>query len=602
MAILATMSAENLPANISLVVSRTAIGLAQGLALYLLYSAFSAKVWPATAPELLAPLVLVLSLVPLIAIAGLGNLRPWTLAIWLVVAMALLAGLGVYDVMRDPPAAEFATSGPAPDAPSGRLWFAVLAGLFIAHSLIVSGDLDRKPIASYQRYFGVAWKHGMQVVLAVTFVGVAWGLLELGITLFELIKVDAPGRVINKPWFVIPVTVLATAYAIHVTDVRTSLLNSARALLLILLSWLLPLMAFIACAFLVTLLFTGLAPLFGTHAGTTVLLIASAVLIFLVNAVYQDGLSDRTVRILRYAEMPAVIALVPLVSIAAYGLALRVGQYGWTPDRIVACACVLVAACYAVGYMFAMVAGPARLERLEATNVVTAFVILGVLLALFSPVADPTRISVACQVARLEAGRIPPDRFDFGFLRFESGRFGREALARLETRQVGPNGAQIAEYARLALARKSPSEAHSTEPAVTPQQRAALISLIYPKGAALPESFVQQDWATQQDHRFPNCLTDRPNMHCDAWMVDLDGDGSPEILVIGVGFTAVAFKAIGDRWALLGSVSNAGCSGVREALLENKFELATPPGKELRVAGSRLQVLVGCSDDNAARK
>jgi hypothetical protein len=42
--------------------------------------------------------------------------------------------------------------------PSAALWSAVLGGLFIAHSLIVSGDADRKFIASYPRYFDIC--HG----------------------------------------------------------------------------------------------------------------------------------------------------------------------------------------------------------------------------------------------------------------------------------------------------------------------------------------------------------------------------------------------------------------------------------------------------------
>jgi Domain of unknown function (DUF4153) len=593
------MSAEAQPARVPLVALRTAIGLAQGVALYFLYAAFDAKTWPATAPELFAPLVLTVSLVPLIAIAGLGNLRPWTLATWLVAATALLAGLGVYDILRDP--SPVATSGQLRQGPSVPLCFAVLAGLFIAHSLIVSGDLDRKPIASYPRYFDVAWKHGVQVALAALFVGAFWALLWLGIALFELVKVHAPGDVIKKPWFAIPATALATAYALHVTDVRTNLLNGARALLLTLLSWLLPLMAFIASAFLVTLLFTGLEPLFATRAATAVLLAASAALIFLVNAAYQDGLSDHVARVLRYAEALAAIALVPLVSIAAYALALRIGQYGWTPDRIIACACVVVAGCYAVGYVVALLGGPAWFKRLEITNVLAAFVILAILLALFSPVADPAYISVRSQVARLEAGRIAPDRFDFAFLRFQSGRFGREVLESLTTRKDGPAATQIADRARIALAWKNASEARSSEPPATPQERAANISVVYPKGATLPESFLKQDWHTT-DYRFPNCLAARPTTHCEAVIADLDGDGSLEVLVFNAGAAAAAFKQSEDKWALLGFVSNLVCSGVREALREGKLEFAAPRWKELRTAGSSLQILASCAEDNAAKR
>ena len=126
--------------------------------------------------------------------------------------------------------------------------------------------------------------------------------------------------------------------------------------------------------------------------------------------------------------MVAALVIVPLVVLAAYGLSLRVRQYGWTPERITAAACVVVAACYAIGYAVVTLLSRGSLRGLEAVNVTTAFVIIGVLLALFSPVADQIRISVNDQVSRLEAGRLPSNQFDFGFLRFKAGRYGLAAL------------------------------------------------------------------------------------------------------------------------------------------------------------------------------
>jgi hypothetical protein len=301
------------------------------------------------------------------------------------------------------------------------------------------------------------------------------------------------------------------------------------------------------------------------------------------------------VRVLRYAGALAVIALLPLVGIAAYALSLRVGQYGWTPERIIACACVLVAACYALGYAIAVLANRPWLKWLEITNVSTAFVVLAVLLALFSPIADPARISVADQVARLEAGSISPDQFDFAFLRFQSGRFGLDALERLKTKQDGPNALRIADQARVALLWKNTSEARRKAPLpITPQQRAANITVIYPKGQFLPDAFLQQDWsAMPQRYRYPNCLTADVFAFCEAMMVDLDGDGGPEIILLGVGAEAAAFKQSENQWILLGNITNTGCKGVRDALREGKFEIATLELKELAVAGQSLRVQSG---------
>jgi hypothetical protein len=455
------MSVEQQSTRAPLAIARTVIGVAQGGALYFLYAVLEAKTWPATEPLLFAPLVFTVTLVPLIAVAGVGNLRPRTFTMWTVGVAVLLVGLAVYDILRG-------TIGPpglptvVAVAPSLRprrcgiyLPQTALGGLFIAHSLVVSGDADRKFIASYTRYFDVAWKHGVQLVLALIFVGAFWALLWLGSALFELVKVHFLTELIKKPWFAIPATVLAFTCAIHVTDVRAGIVRGARTLKLTLLSWLLPMMVLIGGGFLSALLFTGLEPLWSTRRATAVLLTAAAALVFLVNAAYQDGHSEQPVRVLRYAGSLAAILLLPLVGIAGYGLALRVGQYGWTPERIIALACAVVAACYTFGYGLSVLASGPWLKWLEITNVFTAFVILAVILALFSPIADPARISVADQVARLEAGKVSPDAFDFAFLRFTSGRFGLDALKQLKDKQDGPDASRIAERTSTALAWKS---------------------------------------------------------------------------------------------------------------------------------------------------
>jgi hypothetical protein len=188
-----TMSAEDQMTRAPLAITRALIGVAQGAALYFLYAALEAKTWPATVPELFAPLVLTTTLVPVIAIAGLGNLRPRTFAVWTVAAAILLVGLAAYDILRGDTAptglGTFVASDMSRNLPSPALWNAVLGGLFIAHSLIVSGDADRKYIASYPLYFDVSWKHGVQFVLVLIFVGAFWALLWLGSALFELIRV-----------------------------------------------------------------------------------------------------------------------------------------------------------------------------------------------------------------------------------------------------------------------------------------------------------------------------------------------------------------------------------------------------------------------------
>src|SRR5262245_3620741 len=97
----------------SIAVTRALVGLAQGIALYLLYRASEVRGWPATEPLAFAALLLVAVFPPIVVVAGLANLRARTLAVWVVLAAALSAGLAVHDILRDP----LMTYGPRPGEP-----------------------------------------------------------------------------------------------------------------------------------------------------------------------------------------------------------------------------------------------------------------------------------------------------------------------------------------------------------------------------------------------------------------------------------------------------------------------------------------------------
>src|SRR5262245_61443565 len=81
---------------------RVAVGLAQGVGLYLLFRATSMMAWPATDPAIFASLLLVTVFVPVVIIAGLGNLTARALAVRALVTAVICAGLAVYDIFRDP--------------------------------------------------------------------------------------------------------------------------------------------------------------------------------------------------------------------------------------------------------------------------------------------------------------------------------------------------------------------------------------------------------------------------------------------------------------------------------------------------------------------
>ena len=177
--------------------ARLAIGLLQGIALYLLWRAGDDRVWPATEPALFAPLSMIAFFVPLIAVQGLGSMRPRTLLVWAVAATAALAVLGMHDRFRvwlpDLPEPPRGNGIDERSLPSFGVVFFSAAALFIAHALIAAGDEARKWIARYEIYFDTAWKLGIQLALSLLFVGVFWGVLELGAAPVQADRSGFPG-------------------------------------------------------------------------------------------------------------------------------------------------------------------------------------------------------------------------------------------------------------------------------------------------------------------------------------------------------------------------------------------------------------------------
>jgi Domain of unknown function (DUF4153) len=563
---------------------RLAIGLFQGLALWWLHSTTDVPLnWPATQPQVFGPLALILAFIPVLLLAGVGRMRWTTLAAWIAVASGLLALMGWHDVarqsaetLREPPFLTF----PMPV-------FAIVV-LFIGHHLILPADLSRRRIAPFALYFDTAWKAGVQLALSVGFTGAFWLLLFLGSALFRVIGLTFLEDLTRQTWFYVPVTTVAFSVAVHLTDVRDGLIRGVRTVALMLLSWLLLLMTILAAGFVAALPFTGLQGLWSTGSATSLVLAAVAALIILINTAYQDGRADNLPpAILRLAVRVASVLLTPFVVIAFWGLALRIGQHGLTPDRIIALACAAVGALHAAGYAWAALRTlwlkGDWMRPLEPTNIAGALLALILVLALFSPVLDPARLSVADQVARLERGAVRPDRFDYHFLRFDSGRAGQAALARL-TRSGDP---AIATPARAAQSVPLTGRFDGVI-AIKPMDPARVRIRVQPAGATLPSSFVQQ--YGRLSTLLSACTT---SVVCEARLMDLDRDGDDEVLVARAE-RIMTFKREADgRWFEWAVYRAASCATrprpIAGDFAAGRFQTAPPAFPDIIIGGVRLR-------------
>ena len=201
---------------------------------------------------------------------------------------------------------------------------------------------------------------------------------------------------------------------------------------------------------------------------------------------------------LRWAAIALALVMPPLAFVAAVSTGKRVGQYGLTPDRLWACVFVLAAAALALAYLYALVRGRGAgwPEALRRANVRLAAGLCLLALFLALPILSFGSISTRDQVARLEAGRVAPDRFDWAAMRFDFGPSGRRALER----RAASSNLVVRQRAREAL-RASTRWAMGPRAPIAPERsRPALVRIRAEGGAQVPATLADLIGRTGQCH------------------------------------------------------------------------------------------------------
>jgi Domain of unknown function (DUF4153) len=594
---------------------RLAIGFAQGIAAWLLlrlapdtvnYIARAAGssplplVWSERHPLPFAAMALATAVIPVIAMVEAGRMRRRTLMAYLALASVMVAALAAYDLWRDPMQSMGAYSG-VRVWPSFQLCLCTAMGLFIVNQLLEHRAGGHRLFSAYAEHFEDSWMRGFQLSVALIFTLLVWGILELGAGLFELIHLSGFRTMIGHNWFRCPALAMAFAAAVHLTDVRPQLLRGVRNVGLTLLSWLLPLIVALSVAFLAALVFVGLKPLWNTRHAASILLWACAITLFLLNAAYKDGEpSNLPPAILRWAARIAAPVMLAFAAIAAYAILLRVHQHGWTPERVLSSAVTFMAAAYGLGYTRAALRGGPWFALLQYVNVSASLAIVAILLLLLTPLADPDRIAVSSQLRRLAAGEVSPAKFDYEFLRFDSGRFGARALQRVAS-GTDPAASSRATL-MLTTQQRSFTDLQEPDPATT--EPAFSHASVYPLGAQLPKDF--ESWAGSQRHDPPNssfnpdCL--RNGATCDIFVVPYGHEVALLVHSYRTGSDAhrsynpltpgrLFQRGHDGEWVETGTFSGMNCPSVIAALRAGKFTTAASEHDDLMVDGTRLRFM-----------
>jgi hypothetical protein len=149
----------------------------------------------------------------------------------------------------------------------------------------------------------------------------------------------------------------------------------------------------------------------------------------------------------------------------------------------------------------------------------------------------------------------------------------------------------------VAAVRKLQDRRDGANIAMRPADLGANLVLRQPN-AHLPASFLHTDWALKaHGHRYPACLR-LPGKHCDVFMLDVNGDGKPEVLV-GSREDAVAAPEIvvlaedaGGQWSLLARavLPQADCQSLRDDLAAGKVGTAAAGLADIEIGGVRAHL------------
>jgi len=559
-----------------------AIAVVQGWLLYGLHYSLEHNVWPSTQSSWLLALYAVTLFVPVALEIFSSRLRrrpTWLLA----GAIAVIAGaLGAYGgwVAESPSADRFPFS----------LLFALYGALFVAWfiALPFAQAWARRGAwkVSYTDLFEFSWQNALLLVEAGVFTGVFWILLGLWAGLFKVIEIAFFADLFSNAAFIYPATSITFGYAIYLIESHEKIVVTLRRHLLGVFGWLLPLVAVIAVLFMLALPFTGLEPLWKTRHATTLLLWLQIFFIHFLNSAYEDGQQEpRYPAWLKLVLRIAVFTLPIYAALCAYSLGLRVEQYGWTVSRVWAAIATFIAALYGIGYAAAALRRSPWMGGMARINVGMAAVVAGVFLLATAPILDPRRLSADSQAAIARSGSVASTKFDYDYLRFELGRYGKDVLTELSK---GPNK-EMAGLAAAVLTRKT-----RFDPQTVPTELIASRIELRPTGTVLDPAFLKYlDGAIKEKRvEHPSCLTNVKQDACLMFAVDLNGDGVAEIVTFNA-YPQPVYGKVNGHWNKVGNLvggSSVDYRKIEAELREGRVKTMPSGWRDITVGGARYTV------------
>jgi hypothetical protein len=554
------------------------IALIQGLCLLYLHQAIELDYWPNNHPQwlfafysvaLILPVMLLLSLKP-------GN----TLGIVKYsLPFALLCGfLGYYVGLQATPIEHVRFD-------ALLFSYALTISLATFKALMYIQQLAAGERINYAGLFRWSWRNFLTLSLALLFAGSFWLILLLWGALFKAINIDFFKELFQEPWFYYPAIALANGFGVIIFRRLTHIIDTITRLQQALMKFLLILLVLVSILFLCALPFTGLDPLWES-GGSALILWMQALMLFFVNAVYQDDPQQRPYSLWLHRFIYLGVALLPIYSaISCYGLSLRIDQYGWSLARCWAFLIWFLLALFPLGYWWGIAK---KLDnwviQLSRVNVVVGLAVLAMMLLINSPLLDFRKIVVNDQLKRLANNTIEPDDFDLYYFRRKLAKPGYEALQQIKEQYAETHPEIVVRINQLYQDRKT------NQPSSTKEEFVAAVSLLTEDVPpelldAIYENQIQSAWQVQNTKKYY------------LQSLDLNKDSQTDYILAAnrhssIYFTLYYFEEGGWKNITLNStegVNKQSQQAIINALKAGEFKITRPQWNHLEIGNKTFQ-------------
>lgn len=553
------------------------IALIQGFCLLFLHQAIELEFWPKYDPQWLFALYSIALILPVMLLLGLTSNNGLAISKYAVPFSLLGGALGYYVGTQ---------ATPLEYVRFESLLFAYALTMVLASfkALMYVQQLSSGRALSYSDLFRWSWRNFLTLTLSLIFAGAFWLILVLWGELFKAIGIRFFKDLFEEPWFYYPAIALANGFGVIMFRRLTHVIDTITRLQQALMKFLLVVLVFVSVLFLCALPFTGLDPLWDS-GGSGLILWMQALMLFFVNAVYQDDPEQRPYIISLHRFIYLGVLLLPIYSgVALYGLSLRVEQYGWSIDRCWAFFIWFFLALFPLGYAWGIIRQRDNwLAQLSRVNVVVGLVFLGGMLLVNSPVLDFRKVSVDSQMRRLANGDIAVEKFDLYYFRRHLAKPGYMGLQEIKT-QYGE------EHPNLVV--RIENLYGSNTPVATSKETylAAITFLVEDVPPefldALYESSGKSSWELQNTHKHY------------IQRIDLDQDGQPEYLSVKMVNSALRMELYyleDENWlnreTMYKHISDKSIKeAVIQALKAGEIRAVEPRWNDFELSGERFRV------------